>query len=116
MGEAATSGANSNYKNTITLMKRLVGLPFDDPRAQKEMKRVNFKCVPIKHSGGGVDTVGVEVGLGTVSYLADVRLTIVIAVVERLAFVDNVCVDRQLSRHLIQEHARKSLLQFTHEE
>lgn len=61
MGEAATSGANSNYKNTITLMKRLVGLPFDDPRAQKEMKRVNFKCVPVKHSGGGVDTIGVEV-------------------------------------------------------
>ena len=61
MGEEATSSANSNYKNTITFMKRLVGLPFDDPRAQKEMKRVNFKCVPVKHSGGGVDTVGVEV-------------------------------------------------------
>ena len=49
MGEAATSSANSNYKNTITFMKRLVGLPFDDPRAQKEMKRVNYKCVPVKH-------------------------------------------------------------------
>jgi len=61
MGEAATSGANSNYKNTITDMKRLVGLAFDDPRAQSEMKRVNFKCVPMKHSGGGVDTVGIQV-------------------------------------------------------
>lgn len=64
MGEAATTGASSNYKNTITNMKRLVGLAFNDPRAQKEMKFCNFACVPIKHAGSGPDTVGVKVTLG----------------------------------------------------
>merc|ERR1719183_2371406 len=61
MGEAATTGQNSNYKNTITIMKRLIGMSFDDPRAQKEMARVAFKCVPVQHAAGKVATVGVEV-------------------------------------------------------
>jgi heat shock protein 4 len=63
MGEAAGSGAVSNYRNTIKYMKRFVGLAFDDPRAQKEMKRVAFNCVPMKHSLGGPDSVGVKVSV-----------------------------------------------------
>jgi heat shock protein 4 len=42
-------------------MKRLVGLAFDDPRAQKEMKLVPFTCVPIPHKSGGPASVGVKV-------------------------------------------------------
>lgn len=63
MGEAAGSGAVSNFRNTIKYMKRFVGLAFDDPRAQKEMKRVPFECVPMKHSLGGPDSVGVKVSV-----------------------------------------------------
>jgi heat shock protein 4 len=61
MGEAAGVKATSNYKNTIKNMKLLVGLAFDDPRAQAEMKRVPFKCVPLKRAGGGPDSIGVSV-------------------------------------------------------
>jgi len=63
MGENASSGAVSQFKNTIKNMKRLVGLAFDDPRAQKEMKLVPFKCVPMKHSLGGPDSVAVQVNV-----------------------------------------------------
>lgn len=63
MGEAAGSGAVSNFRNTIKDMKRLVGLPFDDPRARKEMEQLPFDCVPVKHSLGGPDSVGVKVSL-----------------------------------------------------
>lgn len=63
MGEAASSTANSNYKNTITNMKRLIGLPFDDPRAQREMKRVAYKCVPYPHPGDGPDGIAIQVNL-----------------------------------------------------
>jgi heat shock protein 4 len=63
MGDAAQSLATSNYKNTITNMKRLVGLAFDDPRAQAEMKYCSFKCVPMKRALGGPDGIGVEVML-----------------------------------------------------
>jgi len=61
MGETASSGAVSQYKSTVKNMKRLVGLAFDDSRAQKEMKLVPFECVPMKHSLGGPDSVGVKV-------------------------------------------------------
>lgn len=61
MGETASITANSNYKNTIHSMKRLIGLAFDDPRAQAEMKRVLFACVPVKHASGGPDSIGVKV-------------------------------------------------------
>mmetsp|Transcript_17920 Transcript_17920/g.50845 ORF Transcript_17920/g.50845 Transcript_17920/m.50845 type:complete len:821 (+) Transcript_17920:525-2987(+) len=61
MGEQAAMSASSNYKNTIKFMKRLVGLTFDDPRAQEEMKRVPFKCVPVEHSLGGPTSIGVKV-------------------------------------------------------
>jgi len=63
MGETAQISANSNYKNTITTMKRLIGLPFSSPRAQTEIKRAPFTCVPIPHSSGGPDSVGVSVSL-----------------------------------------------------
>lgn len=64
MGEVATAGVMSNFKNTIKGMKRLVGLAFDDPRAVREMKEkpgVNF--VPMKHQTGGPDSIGVKVDL-----------------------------------------------------
>jgi heat shock protein 4 len=63
MGEAAASTALSNHKNTITNIKRLVGLPFDDPRAQQEMARCTFKCVPLPHASGS-PSIGVQVNYG----------------------------------------------------
>ena len=64
MGEAASSTAQSNYKNTIVNMKRLVGLSYDDPRAQAEMKKVAYTCVPYKRLGGGPDSIAVRVSVG----------------------------------------------------
>jgi heat shock protein 4 len=61
MGEQASLSEISQYKNTVKYMKRLVGLAFDDPRAQKEMKLVPFTCVPIQHKSGGPASVGVKV-------------------------------------------------------
>lgn len=64
MGEAAASTALSNYKNTITNMKRLIGLSFDDPRAQAEMAKPGnaYKCVPYPHQHGeGGQGIAVEV-------------------------------------------------------
>lgn len=62
MGEqVAGSTSISKFKTTIKNMKRLVGLAFDDPRAQKEIKRVPFKCVPIQHSSGGPPSIAVQV-------------------------------------------------------
>jgi heat shock protein 4 len=61
MGEGAAITASSNYKNTIFNIKRLIGLAFDDPRAQAEMKRCPFACVPYKHAAGGPDSIGVKV-------------------------------------------------------
>ena len=60
IGEAAQSTASSNFRNTISSMKRLVGLSFNDPRAQKEMKFCLFTCVPIEHAGRA-DSIGVKV-------------------------------------------------------
>jgi len=61
MGEHALSGVTSNFKNTIKGMKRLVGLPFADPRAQKEMLHLpGVTFVEIPHASGGA-TVGVSV-------------------------------------------------------
>ena len=64
MGEAASSTAQSNYKNTIVNMKRLVGLSYDDPRAQAEMKKVAYTCVPYKRLGGGPDSIAVRISVG----------------------------------------------------
>lgn len=62
IGEMATSGAMSNYKNTIVGMKRLIGLAFDDPRAVKEMKNLSVKFAPVKRATGP-DSIGVKVTL-----------------------------------------------------
>lgn len=64
MGEQAASTATSNYRNTIFSMKRLVGLAFDDPKAQAEMKRCPFTCVPISHPSGS-DSIGVKVNFNS---------------------------------------------------
>jgi len=61
MGEEAGTGAVSQFESTIKNMKRLVGLAFDDPRAKKEMEFLPFKCVPMKHSLGGPDSIAVKV-------------------------------------------------------
>lgn len=62
MGEqVGVSTSISKFKNTAKNMKRLVGLAFDDPRAQKEMKRVPFECVPLSHSRGGPPSIAVKV-------------------------------------------------------
>jgi heat shock 70kDa protein 4 len=64
MGEVATAGVMSNFKNTIKGMKRLVGLAFDDPRAVLEMKNTpGVAFVPMKHSSGGPDSIAVQVSL-----------------------------------------------------
>ena len=63
MGEAASSTSLSNYKNTITNMKRLIGLAYDDPRATSEMSKVAYKCVPYPHPGSGPDGIAVQVQL-----------------------------------------------------
>jgi len=61
MGEGAASNAMGNYRNTISCMKRLMGLSFHDARAQDEMKWVSFTCVPFKHTSGGPESIGVQV-------------------------------------------------------
>lgn len=61
MGEEATSGVISNFRNTIRGVKRLIGLPFDSPSAQSEMQHfpgVSF----VPHSkGSNVATIAVQV-------------------------------------------------------
>ena len=64
MGESAVSMATSNYKNNIYAMKRLVGLTFDDPKAQAEMKRAPFTCVPIPHASSP-SSIGVKVNFNS---------------------------------------------------
>jgi len=59
MGEAAEIKATSNYRNTVTNIKRLIGLSFDDPRAQAEMSLVPFTCVPIEHATS--KSIGIKV-------------------------------------------------------
>jgi len=62
MGEQVSGSMPvSKFKTTIKYMKRLIGLAFDDPRAQKEINRVPFECVPISHSTGGPPSIGVKV-------------------------------------------------------
>lgn len=56
-GENASSTATSNYKNTITSMKRLIGLKFSSDLAQRELKLCPFKGVENGSNGG----VAVEV-------------------------------------------------------
>lgn len=65
MGETASSTATSNYKNTIHSIKRLVGLTYDDPAAQAEMKLASFTCVPIPHPDGRSSTIGVKINFNS---------------------------------------------------
>jgi len=61
MGEQAASSATSNFRGTIYSMKRLVGLTFDNPMAQAEMRKAAFTCVPIPHAAGRPPSIGVQV-------------------------------------------------------
>lgn len=61
MGESAQTTATSNYCNTIRSMKRLIGLTYNEPRAQKEMKLLPFTCIPLNHANGGPESIGVRV-------------------------------------------------------
>jgi heat shock 70kDa protein 4 len=62
MGEQVSGSASiSKFKTTIKNMKRLVGLAFDEPRAQREMKFAPFDCVPISRSMGGPPSIAVKV-------------------------------------------------------
>lgn len=90
MGEAASSTALSNYKNTITNIKRLVGLSYDDPRAQAEMKRCPFKCVPYAHPSG-------PAGIAVSVRLQDDQRTVPIE-----------CVAGMMVKHMGQVAARKA--------
>jgi heat shock protein 4 len=60
MGEAASMTYMSNYRNTISCMKRLVGLSFHDPKAKREMALLPFECFPIPHPQRE-ETIGVSV-------------------------------------------------------
>ncbi len=51
-GEEASSTATSNFKNTITSMKRLIGLKFKDARTQAELARLPFRAVESAANGG----------------------------------------------------------------
>ncbi|KAL7573194.1 hypothetical protein ACA910_018851 [Epithemia clementina (nom. ined.)] len=64
VGEHATSGVISNFRNTIRGMKRLIGLPFDSPAAKAEMAHYpGISFVP--HSkGDNVATIAVDVEIG----------------------------------------------------
>jgi len=62
MGEQVGGSTSiSKFKTTIKNMKRLVGLAFEDPRAQNEMKRIPFQCVPFEHASGGPASIAVKV-------------------------------------------------------
>ena len=51
-GESAASTYTSNYKNSITGMKRLIGLKFNDPRVTIESKYLPLKLVENPENGG----------------------------------------------------------------
>lgn len=61
MGEAALSTATSNFRNTVTNLKRLVGLPYNSPRAQQEIQRCPFETCSISHPNSSIPTVGVRI-------------------------------------------------------
>jgi len=56
IGEAAATIARSNYKSTVTNIKRLIGRKWHEPELQKEVARLPFTVVKV-----GEDDVGVEV-------------------------------------------------------
>ncbi|GKY92171.1 hypothetical protein MPSEU_000188400 [Mayamaea pseudoterrestris] len=62
LGEQASTGAASNYKQTVFGIKRLVGLAYDDARAQREMARVPVKFAPYARAHGPA-SIGVKISL-----------------------------------------------------
>lgn len=50
----ATVQATSNNRNTVTNLKRLVGLPFNSPQVQKEARRLPVELVEMKGGRTGV--------------------------------------------------------------
>lgn len=56
LGEAAASIAKSNYKNTVSCMKRFLGRKFNEPEVQSEMARVpGLKFVEMQNGDIGVE-------------------------------------------------------------
>ena len=45
IGDAAKSGVNQNYKNTVFDAKRLIGKKFDDPSVQSDMKHFSYNVI-----------------------------------------------------------------------
>ncbi|KAF0693931.1 Aste57867_15151 [Aphanomyces stellatus] len=54
IGEAALSMARSNFKNTATEVKRLIGRKFSAPDVQEEIKTYGFKCVELPNGQVGI--------------------------------------------------------------
>nr|CAB3254435.1 heat shock 70 kDa protein 4L [Phallusia mammillata] len=53
IGSAAKSQIISNFKNTITNFKRLIGRPFNDPFVQNEIPNLPYKVVEMPSGGVG---------------------------------------------------------------
>lgn len=74
LGDAGAAMARSNVKNTITLMKLLVGRKFEDPAVQKILAECPFNSVKMPSGGVGIEityndepmTVSVEHCMGMV--------------------------------------------------
>ncbi|RHY21736.1 hypothetical protein DYB36_011562, partial [Aphanomyces astaci] len=54
IGEAAVSMARTNYKNTATDVKRLIGRKFSAPDVQEEIQNYGFKCVELPSGQVGI--------------------------------------------------------------
>ncbi|CAK4068484.1 unnamed protein product [Aphanomyces euteiches] len=54
IGEAAVSMARTNYKNTATDVKRLIGRKFSAPDVQEEIASYGFKCVELPNGQVGI--------------------------------------------------------------
>jgi len=59
IGEAGASGRRSNYKNTVTNIKRLLGLPFNSTLAQSELPQLTYKV-----GAGSDDQILIDVAYG----------------------------------------------------
>ena len=56
LGEAAASIARSNYKNTVSCIKRFIGRKYQEPEVQQEMSRVpGLKFVELQNGDVGVE-------------------------------------------------------------
>ena len=56
LGEAAASIARSNYKNTVSCIKRFIGRKYQEPEVQSEMARVpGLKFVELQNGDVGVE-------------------------------------------------------------